>query len=307
MRLFLPLLVACVETHLGDPDATAVAPVVVEEQFTQAPYPSLDVLFVMDSTGSMATEQLGFAAAAGDFVAALDARGIDYQLGVVTMDQGDAGVLRGRPWIITAVDDDPVAALTAALQPGTSSPPPSAGLDAAALALDGSTVENLGFRRLDAALHVVFVSDGEDGSGSVLGADPVSAFLALLAGEAARTTHPALASAVVDDGSGACAGSGWDATPGTRYTAVAAGSGGVVTTICTEKFSPVVEALVDVGVEGTRVFPLQADPVDDSVTVTIDGARVTEGWSIDHAGPTLVFATEPPLDAEIHVRYEIAS
>ena len=81
----------------------------------------------------------------------------------------------------------------------------------------------------------------------------------------------------------------------------------MVTSICTEKFSPVVEALVDVGVEGTRVFPLQADPVDDTVTVTVDGTRVTGGWSIDHAGPTLVFAADPPLDAEIRVRYEHAS
>lgn len=303
----LPLLAGCVETHLGDPDADATDPVVVEERFTQAPYPSLDVLFVMDSTGSMAAEQAGFAAAAGDFVGVLDGLGIDYQLGVVTMDPVEVGVLRGRPWILTPVDEDPVAGLMAALQPGTDSPPPSGGLDAAALALDPDNEANIGFRRIDAALHVVFVSDGDDASGVVLGADPVTAFTTLLAAEAVRTTHPARASAVVDDGSGACTGAPWDATPGTRYVAVATASGGAVASICTEDFSPVVASLSDVGVEGTRVFPLQADPVDGSVTVSVDGARQADGWAIDHAGPTLVFVTEPPLDAEIRVRYEIAS
>ena len=91
MWLPLSLLAACVETHLGDPDATAVAPVVVEEQFTQSPYPSLDVLFVMDSTGSMAAEQLGFAAAAGDFVAALAVRDAG------TAGHRDVGQQRDRP------------------------------------------------------------------------------------------------------------------------------------------------------------------------------------------------------------------
>lgn len=297
---------SCIDVGVSDPDSVVVEPVVVEERFVQAAYPAVDVLFVVDSTGSMKEEQTGFSAAADDFVAGLDALDVAWQIGVTSMDPATAGALLGRPWILTPTAADPSTTLATNLMVGTASPPPSAGLDAAALALDPTTAANVGFRRADAALHVVFLSDGDDGSGAVLGADPVAAFLTLLADEEARTGHPARASAVVDDGSGACDGGGWDTLPGTRYVDVAEGSGGTVSSICTANFLGVAAALGEVGVEGATSFVLQADPVDDSVVVTIDGARAASGWSVDHAVPALVFAEPPPLDAEIVVRYEIA-
>jgi hypothetical protein len=87
----------CSDYRLGDPDRTASEPVEVTERFEQSAWPSLDVLFVVDSTGSMAEEQAGLAAASGRFLDGLVALGVDYQVGVTTTDPKDGGGLTGRP------------------------------------------------------------------------------------------------------------------------------------------------------------------------------------------------------------------
>lgn len=299
-------LAACSDYRLGDPDEQVTTPVRVQERFVQAPYPALDVLFVIDSTGSMAEEQAGFAAAAGRFVAGLDALEVSYQLGVTTTDPADAGALQGLPWIVTPTADDPAARLADAIEVGTASPPPSAGLDAAALALADPDGQNRGFRRDDAALHVVFVADGDDESGAVLGDDPVGALLAVLDAEAARTGRATRASAVVGDVPSGCSGPGGAALPGARYVEVAEATGGAVASICTSDFGAVADAVGELGVEWQRVFPLQAEPEVAGATVTVDGVRVTGGWCLDTTLPALVFDAPPAADAAIVVEYALA-
>ena len=69
---------------------------------------------------------------------------------------------------------------------GTSGAPPESGLAAAWLALTEPNISgsNRGFRRPDALLHIVFVSDNDDQSDEVLGEDPVGTFQDFLSGEA---------------------------------------------------------------------------------------------------------------------------
>lgn len=299
------LLAGCVDYSLRDPDRVQVDPVEVVETFSQVPLPGLDLLLVVDATGSMAEEQAGLAAGAAGLVDALDALDLAWQIGVTSADPAVAGALLGRPWIVTASAADPGQALAdALLAAGTASPPPAAGLDAATLALLDADGLNAGFRRDAAALHVVFVADGDDESGDVLGDDPVASFLAVLDEEATRTGRAAVASAVVGDVPDGCAGVGGRALAGVRYAEVAEAAGGEVVSICSANLPAVVEALGSVGVEWTTVFPLQADPEGD-VDVEVDGERVSEGWSIDHDAPALVFAEPPAAGAAIVVRYTL--
>jgi len=279
---------------------------VVSETFTQAPLPALDVLFVIDSTGSMAEEQSGLGSAVGAFVAALDALVTRYQIGVISMDLDDGGALLGQPWILTSEDPDVVAHLVANLAVGTTSPPPSRGLDAVALALADERGVNVGFRRDSASLQVVFVSDGDDASGEVLGDDPVGAFLDVLAEEASRTGHLARASALVGDIPSGCRGAGGTALPGDRYAEVALESGGQIASICADDFTAIAENIGATSVEWQVRFPLQADPVDGSVTVAVDGVRQESGWGVDHVAPAVVFASPPAPDSVITVSYSLA-
>ncbi len=288
-----------------DPDVTAPPEVWVEETLVQASAPPVDVLFVVDGTGSMDEEQDALAAASADFVDGLVASGLEWQVGATSTDPLDAGSLQGRPWILTPVHPAPGDALATALAVGTGHAPPSAGLDSAALALADAEGDNVGFRREGAALHVVFVSDGDDQSGSVLGADPAEGFVSRLEDEAASSGQPARASAVVGDAPDGCDGGTGEAQAGTRYIAVAEATGGSVGSICALDFSGVADALATLAVNWPTRFALQAAPVDGSVTVSVNGDRET-AFSVDKEGPALVFDSAPAPEAVIEVRYQLA-
>lgn len=304
--VFLALVAACgIDVGLGDTDPVAPDAVRVSEVLNQATAPAVDVLFVVDGTGSMAEEQASLGDAATSFVEALTAWELDWQLGATSSDLHDDGVLRGRPWIVTPESAEPAAALALALSVGTDHVPPSAGLDAATLALRDTSGQNHGFRRDHAALHIVFVSDGEDQSGTVLGADPVSAFAAVLATQAARSGRPARASAVVGDAPDGCTGANGDANAGLRYLEIARRTGGAGVSVCDADFASVAARLGELAADWPLRFELEARPTAGSVSVDVDGVRVT-AFTVDYVDPAVIFAAPPAPDAEIRVSYLLA-
>ena len=294
----LPLLLACVEYGLEDPDSEVQQSVVVTEYFDQESLSGLDLLFVVDATPSMAEEQDALSLAANELLNGLLGWQLSWQIGVVSMDLREQGQLRGRPWVITPHAPDPGQALRLALQVGSSGLPPSAGMEAALLALDPENTANLGFRRPDAALHVVFVSDGDDQSA----AEVDSTFLAWMQAEAEASGRRAVASAVVGDVPGGCEGEAGSATPGTRYAAVSSALGGVVQSVCAGSFSDVASQISLLGQEGRREFVLQAEPLPDSLRIFVDGTRATN-WTLE--GTTVLFEEAPPAGADIRADYRI--
>lgn len=301
------LPVACVDWGLFRRQPDLVEPVVVEERFAQAPEPAVDVLWVIDTSCSMAEEQAALADAMSAFVEALEPYGLAWQAGVVSMDnQGaEAGRLQGVPWIVHAGLADPGADLARAASLGTSATAAQAGLDAAALALSEPlrSGDNVGFRRPRAALHIVVLSDGDDESGLVLGDDPSDAFLDLLAAEATSSSSSARLSAIVGPLPEGCA----TASPGTVFAELAERSGGVVGDVCAGDLAVVAEAIGQSAITWQDRFELQASPVEGTVAVWVDDERQgDDAWSLEWEPPAILFAQAPPPGAEIRVRYELA-
>ena len=298
-------LSACgIEVGFGDTDVVAAEAVWVSESLVQDSAPAVDVLFVVDGTGSMSEERASLAGSASSFIEALEEDSLDWQLAAISTDLVDEGVLHGDPWILTPQTEAPEAALAAALDIGADHPPPSAGLDSAVLALRDGTGQNHGFRRDNAALHVVFVSDGEDQSGIVLGSNPVDGFVALLEEEAARTGQPARASAVVGDAPDGCDGATGEATAGLRYLAVADRSGGAQVSVCDADFAAVAARLGELAVTWPTRFLLQGVPVAGTVSVEVDGARKTD-FVVDYSNPAVTFDSPPPPYATLLVNYQL--
>lgn len=299
----------CIDYTVDDPDEVYEEPLRVEEVFHQAPSPRLDVLWVVDHTGSMADEQERLAEAFASFVDVLETYRIAYQLGVTTTagTGADAGVLRGTPWIVTPQVEDPAAAFGAAVRVGTEGLPPSCGLGAAWLALTDPlrTEENRGFRRPGAVLHVVVVSDDDDESETLLGDDPASAFLDFLDAEETAFGGPVTFSAIAGDLPDGCTADGGRAQAATRYHEVATARGGVFGSICTADFSGLLASMAASAVVFPDTFPLQAEPEPASVRVTLDGTRQDDGWGVAEAVPAVVFDEPPPPDAEIRVSYVV--
>ncbi|MCK6505108.1 DUF2460 domain-containing protein [Myxococcota bacterium] len=299
------LLAACVDTGVTAQGTEPAEPVVVEELFEQAPQPKVDVLWVIDSTTSMAEEQAALAEAFDTFADALDELDLAWQAGVVTADVGSdqAGVLQGNPWIIHPDLDDPSAAFAQAADVGTDPQATQAGLGAAWLALSEPlrSQDNRGFRRADASLHVVVVSDGDDESQAVLGDDPAGAFLDFLEQEADNGLEASL-SAVIGDVPDGCG----SAQPGTTYAAVAQATGGAVGSICAASFAHVTAAIGKASISWPSTFPLQEAPAEGTVAAWIDDARVDAAdFTVQLDPPAIAFASPPAAGATIRVRYEL--
>lgn len=89
----LALVAACERCELEPPDVIPDA-IEHEDVFTQRGAARVDVLWMVDNSGSMASEQDKVAARFHEFFAQLLVSGVDYHIGVVTSDPAEQGALR---------------------------------------------------------------------------------------------------------------------------------------------------------------------------------------------------------------------
>lgn len=302
------MLVGCSDFFLSRRQPEVADPLTVTETFEQAPLPRLDLLWVIDDTPSMSDEHDALAAAMPAFADALQEAGVAWQVGVVTTDPGeDLGVLRGDPWILTPSEAESLDLLLDTAAITLLGREPASGIAAMVLALESPlrTDENRGFRRPDAALEVIVVSDGDDRSDAVLGPDAIDIGLSTLEAEADSTGRPARLSAVVGP-RGGCSGPGGSALPGLRYLELAEATGGTTASICEGHMESVIADLGASSVEWQTEFPLQATPETGSLRVAIDGLRADTGWSMATGPDRVVFDLAPAPGAVITVRYTVA-
>jgi hypothetical protein len=193
--LGLVILTACGPTPTR-PDGTDVdAPQPTPDSTVQPPgdgtsvgCQAIDVLFVIDNSGSMGEEQTNLTANFPGFITVLDQSGLDYRVAVTTtgrdynyamtfpvggaipmsQDGGDNGTMlktaaMTRRWI-EKTDPDVAGTFTAVATVGTGGPsdemPLSAMRDAFEERMSDGT--NAGFHRPEALLAIVFLTDEED-------------------------------------------------------------------------------------------------------------------------------------------------
>ena len=278
-------------------------------------FDGVDVLFVVDDSGSMSEDQENLATNFDSFLAAATTWGVDFHLGVVTTDVEDAakaGRLQGLPRFVTATN---ASAFAKNVEVGTSGSGTERGLEAARLALSppltddlGTACEtdtgcpaptkcldgfcggpNRGFLRDTAALHVIFVSDEEDQSPKAL--TSYVDFLKGLKGEG--WGELVKAHAIVGTKSLDCG-----ADVGERYIQAADATGGKVASICDPDFS---EALGDLsgGIFGAQYkYHLSRFPEPTTLKVTVNGAPCSSGWSFDAQSVAVVFSPSSPCMPE---------
>ncbi len=151
----------------------------------------IDLLFVVDNSGSMGQEQTNLATNFPGFIEVIEASGLDYRVAVTTtgvdytyqmttipgfpplpssIDGGDNGAMlqpgacaMATRWI-DGTDPDPASKFSCAAAVGTDGPGDEMPLAAMRAAFDErmSDGTNAGFRRDDALLGIVFLTDEED-------------------------------------------------------------------------------------------------------------------------------------------------
>ncbi|MEZ4398387.1 MAG: VWA domain-containing protein [Kofleriaceae bacterium] len=181
----------------GDDDVGADAAVALDGPIASDPDAAdegcakIDILFVVDNSGSMAQEQANLATNFPQFISVIEQSGLDYRVAITTtgmdytytqtlfpggptlpmsQDGGDNGAMLQpagcnltRRWIQLG-DPDPAAAFACAANVGTSGPSDEMPLAAMRAAFDERLADgtNVGFRRDDALLAVVMLTDEND-------------------------------------------------------------------------------------------------------------------------------------------------
>lgn len=162
------------ETPKIVPSVTVIPDNVVEKPDDfQAFNPKVDILFVIDNSGSMGNVQNSLSRNASLFAGAMSQVSIlDYQIGVVSTDMDSYGgsprngVLHGFPAYLTKNSPDFVSQLSRRMVLGTAGSATEMMFSPVQAALSPPLVngQNAGFLRSDAFLAVIFITDAHDQS-----------------------------------------------------------------------------------------------------------------------------------------------
>jgi hypothetical protein len=326
----IPLVInACNETTLIVPDFTVV------DSFLQDPAEKVDILLVVDNSGSMLAEQEQLSQEFESFVEFFLIADTDYHIGITTTDMEDhGGRLLGNPPIITRSTPNPAAVFRENVLVGVEGSGFEKGIQAAWSALSPAMQSgaNAGFYREDAALSVIFVSDEDDGSNYPVH-DWLDAFWDIK-GQRNRDLFNASALAGVNPQTNMpepCGEVGEDPFAGARdaprYWELVTESRGTIRSICADDFNGLVS---EIGLAASRLrdrFYLSQEPREPElieVTIFIPGTPEFGGdgfelppeghegrwsWVYETAGADhwirFVDADSwPPIGARIVVTYE---
>ncbi len=274
------------------------------DRYEQVEKPKVDILWVVDNSGSMDKEQKDLGTNFPIFMDYFLNSNLDYHIGVVSTDMDNpaqSGKLieaQGLRFIDTETPN-PAQTFEAMSLLGTGGSPTEKGIEAAYTALELKTEINTGFLRDDSAVHVVVVSDESDYSTS----NPISKpeFVEYLNNLRAEDENVSFNS-IVAPRSNLCNSV---TTTGADYIDVTEAVGGVFWSLCDDDW---VGALEAIGLETAglkREYFLSAKPVEDTVEVSvidIDGVEV-EFFLYDPTADTGDYTYSEPRNSVTFLQY----
>ena len=279
----------------------------------------VDVLFVVDNSGSMYEEQGRLGAALASFITSLGQ--VDWQIGITTTDVSDgpyglkgsllpfAGL--GTP-ILTKNSPNYEAAFaqTVVRQEllscnGTTIPCPSSDerpMQAAVMAMQKAVGENAGLFRAGADLAVVILSDEDEGSNGLnaITAPAVLAAFSTVFGGAKSLSGYGI---IIQPGNTACfnqnsAGGGQYGTYATNFAAL---TGGVTGSICEADYGPALTSIGNRVREIVKSVTLRFAPNPDTIQIVIKPFDSSLTWEI--VGSTIAFNKPPKKGTKVEVVY----
>lgn len=295
------------------------------DSFTQQLNRKVDILFVIDPSGSMMDEKPRLLATAPAFAAAAASNQLDFQLGAVSMTKPGSssasftlGALHGDPRYVTAstpnlqqefverIDlpvgagtelgfDAILAAFSKALT-DTVNPTSCTGCNPPDICESGGCRgANWGFRRSDASLELLVFSDEDDGSTATL-----QTTLSTLKGMA----NPFKGSFVRVHAllPGSCAPTG-QTFP--SWTGLVGGTGGTLHDLCASDYSGAITDLTSRIFGLLKQFFLAQQPVPSSIKVKVNGT-LDPNFQYNGGSNSITLQTAPADGSVITVEYTVA-
>ena len=268
---------------------------IIEEIYVQEEVTDVDILFVVDNSGSMSGNQTQLAQNIEIFMNVFIMSGIHYNIGFITTDDSAA-----QGPIVDPTASDPVAEIQNIINNiGTTGSPTEKGIEYAYEATQSGNDFGPGssFWRYDAKLIIIFISD-EDDFGNVT---PVtlSSYMVAVKGSA----DYAIAHAVAGDYPGGCSANG-GATEGYEYFTLVNLLGGTFLSICQDDWGTPLETLANDSILKSK-FTLTRDPIEDTITVKVDGVEQNTEWNYDPSTNSIVFNANniPQANSTVYISY----
>jgi hypothetical protein len=233
------------------------------DTFQQTPNPTVDILWVVDNSGTMREERQELGAKFDQFMSKMEESGADYHIGVVSTDADDpahSGNLQGDPKYISNATSNAKDAFIHNVDLAETENRREKGLDAMRLAFSADLLagRNSGFLREEAALFVIVISDEDDSS---IGATRYYARWLDHLKEKGNENLVSLSAIVGTEG---CENV---TSFGDRYIEVQEMTNGLFYSICTPDYGPMVEALGIKAAGLRRKFYLSQYPREDTLRV----------------------------------------
>lgn len=279
----------------------------------------VDILWVIDDSGSMANQRKTLAANFSKFFGELVRLNVNFQMGVTSTNAMDGGRLRTGTGSTTKIITNTTPNASQVFERNTTFPASRTrweqGLRMAQLAITGPNVAaggaNDGFLRKNAALAIIVVSDEDDSSYG-----PTDNFARVFRGAKGIGNETLVTFSTIGGTTpvgctppGESIYYGSLAEPAFRYAAVSTKTGGVVGSICDVSFEGTLLQIAAALNTLRRVFPLTLKPVTGSLTVTINGAVIPQdpvnGWQYRADTNSIVFLGTyiPPPGANVKLEY----
>ncbi len=279
----------------------------------------VDILWVIDDSGSMANERKRLVSNFDRFLAELSSMQVDYQMGVTTVSMQDKGELRGTTKIIS----NKTANQKAVFEANTTFPASrnrwEMGLRMAQLGLSspaiGPTGANAGLVRPKAALGIIVVTNEDDSSFGTTDYY-ARAFRGLKGKGNENLVSFSVIGGTMPNGCtppGEAALYGSLADPAFRYAEVAARTGGVIGSICDTSFESTLVRIAQALNTLRRVFPLTLKPLLQTLRVSVVVGGVSTpivqdpvaGWQYRADSNSVVFLGTyvPPPGALVRIDY----
>lgn len=277
----------------------------------------VDILVVVDNSGSMADRQDALATALYPFIINMARSTFDFRLAVTTMDMssgGERGRFVGNPTVLTKTTPSLSESFQNQIKRGVTGSDLSRGLEALESALSPGMLAgaNAGFWRDDAYLVIMFLSDEEDiSSGSP--SDYINFLNSVKPPFEDGSPSWVVHSVVVTEASAQCTTRNRFSSIGNRYMALSRASNGLEESICSPSLEAATTRIKKRILEQITEYRLQREPQVDTIRVIVDGVLIPQdennGWTYHEEGYVIRFhgSAVPGENAVVNIDYKPAT
>ena len=269
----------------------------VDDVYEQKEIDATDILFVVDNSCSMGDKQTQLKNNFSQFMNVFAGRGIDYNIGIITTDDHN---FVGP--IVNPTMADPAAELSAQVDSiGVGGSANEVGIYESYYALQAGYPAGPGgsFWRADSRLVIIYISDEDDNSAA---SGVTNTMLENYVLGAKGSIDYVVAHAVAGDYPGGCTTNGGGIEAYEYYTLVT-NLNGTFLSICQDDWGTPMESIAINSILA-KSFILSLTPIEDSISVAVDGVVITD-WYYESSNNSVYFfeTSIPPAGSEIVITY----